>query len=411
MPTRRRRPPAFTAVLAAALALLPAGVASAEPAVLATNGSSLQAPANLALPGSANQCAARPYIGLGAGSIQFIPTGQATCMWWSSQYGPTGQVVANTYVPRGAGAVTRVRVRSGAAPAQLQFAILGSGGGLCCTTKQVSPPLQPVPDQVSEFAVNLPAGSGVGDVPGSQYNDILVIAAVGPGSLPVNDRGAHGFLFGSPANQAQAAFLHPAPALGASNTDVGIMDGYEVLLQYDWCGVPMTGSNLRPVAPADPTTACLPGAGGGGGAGGSGGGAGGAGGGTAGGVTPTPTSRPAPRPVPAPAPLGALSRTAAVRDGVAGVRLRCLLRATCAGSLRLLPRAGGAGAAAAAGRRRAVVYGSARFRIAAGRRATVRVPLAAAGRRALRRSRRGLPVTVEVTAGAQRTTLSVTLTR
>ncbi|MDW5593110.1 hypothetical protein VSS74_02090 [Conexibacter stalactiti] len=371
MPLRRRRPCALAVAFAAALALLPAGAAPAQTAVLATNGSSLQAPANLALPGGANQCAARPYIGLGAGSIQFIPTNQTTCMWWSSQYGPTGQVVANTYVPRGAGAVTRVRVRSGAAPAQLQFAVLGSGGGLCCTTKQASPPVQPLADQVTEFAVNLPAGSGVGDTPGSQYNDILVIAAVGPGSLPVNDRGAHGFLFGSAANQAQAAFLHPALALGASNTDVGIMDGYEVLLQYDWCGVPMTGSNLRPVAPADPTTACLPGAS---------------------------------------TPLGAISRTVPVRDGVAGLRLRCLLRATCSGSLRLLPRNAG-GASAAARRRRAVVYGGARFRIAAGRGATVGVHLSPAGRGALRRGRRSLPVTVEVTTSAGRTTLRVTLTR
>lgn len=181
------------------------------------------------------------------------------------------------------------------------------------------------------------------------------------------------------------------------------MDGYEVLLQYDWCGVPMTGGNPQPVAPADPTTACLPGGGGGAG----GGGAGGAGGG--GGGTPTPTPAPAPRPAPAPASLGALSRTAPVRDGVAGLRVRCLLRVTCSGSVRLLPR--GARAGAAARRGRAVVYGSARFRIGAGRRATVGVRLTAAGRRALRRARGGLPVTAAVTTGAGRTTLDVTLSR
>jgi hypothetical protein len=116
--------------------------------------------------------------------------------------------------------VTRVRIPSGGAPAPLRFAILSSGSGLCCTTKQVSPPVQPSPNQVNQFAVNLPAGSGVGTAQGSQFNDILVVAAVGPGSLPVNDRGAHGFLFGSAANQAQASFLpgartrrieHPTP--------------------------------------------------------------------------------------------------------------------------------------------------------------------------------------------------------
>jgi hypothetical protein len=137
--------------------------------VLATNGSSLQAPPNLVLPGGANQCRARPYIGVGAGSITFIDTGMASCMWWSTEHGPDGQIVANTYVPRGAGAVTRVRVSSGAAPAPLRFAIVSSGGGLCCTTKAVSAPVQPTAGRVEEFAVDLPAGSGVGDVPGSQH--------------------------------------------------------------------------------------------------------------------------------------------------------------------------------------------------------------------------------------------------
>ena len=77
-------------------------------------------------------------------------------------------------------------------PAPLRFAIVSSGGGLCCTTKQISPPVQPAPNQVNQFAVNLPAGSGVGSAQGSQFNDILVVVAVGPGSLPVNERGTHG---------------------------------------------------------------------------------------------------------------------------------------------------------------------------------------------------------------------------
>ena len=350
---------ARAAVVVAALAAFPAA-AHGQQAVLATNGSTLQAPANLALPGGANQCLARPYIGLAAGQITFLDTGQASCMWWSTQYGPTGAIVANTYVPRGAGAVTRVRVRSGAAPAALQFAILSSGGGLCCTTKQVSPPVQPAADQVNQFAVNLPAGSGVGDTAGSQFNDILVVVAAGPGSLPVNDRGAHGFLFGSPANQAQASFLHPALALGSSNTDVGLMDGYEVLLQYDWCGVPMTGSNLRPVAPRNPQTACTP-------------------------------------------QLAARSALAAVRNGLAALQLRCLLDATCAGLLTLRPRTGAAAAAARS-------YGSARFRIAAGRSATLRVRLSKAGRSALGRRAR-VPVDAVVSAGGSSWTLKLTLKR
>lgn len=355
---RRRRPVLLLAL--AALLVTPHG-AAAQQSVLATNGSSLQAPANLLLPGGANQCAARPYIGLSAGNITFLDTAQTTCMWWSSEYGPTGSVIANTYVPRGAGAVTQVRVRSGDVPAPLQFAILSSGSGLCCTTKQVSAPVQPAPNQINGFAVNLPAGSGVGDTDGSQFNDILVVAAVGPGSLPVNDRGAHGFLFNGAANQAQASFLQPALALGASNTDVGIMDGYEVLLQYDWCGVPMTGANLRPVAPANPLTACLP------------------------------------------SPLQAVAALVAARNGVAALRLRCLLDAVCAGTVLLQPRAG------AAVTRRAR-YGSATFRIGARRSKAVALTLTSAGRSALRRKPR-LPVDAVVQSGGSSWTLKLTLRR
>lgn len=378
--------PLLTALLiAAALAALPAAARAQQP-VLATNGSPLTAPANLVLPGGANQCQARPYIGLDAGQITFLSTNQTTCMWWSSQYGADGLVNANTYVPRGAGAVTKVRVRSGDAPAPLRFAIVSSGSGLCCTTQQVSAPVQPAANQVNEFAVNLPAGSGVGDTGGSQFNDILVVVATGPGSLPVNDRGTHGFLFGSPAGQARASFLHPALALGESNTDVGIMDGYEVLLQYDWCGVPMTGSNLRPVAPANPQTACA---------------------GQAAGPAPAGTAPATPTAGGGAAPLRLLAALAAVRDGAARLRLSCLLTTTCAGTLLLRPRtAAGAARSAAAPKS----YGSARFRIAAKRSATLKLRLSKAGRSALRRSSR-LRVEAVISSGRSTSILRLTLKR
>ena len=369
------------AVALAATALALPAAAGAQAPVLATNGSTLQAAPNLVLPGGANQCLARPYIGLSAGQIQFINTGQSTCMWWSTQYGPTGDINANTYVPRGAGAVIRVRVRSGDAPAPLAFSVVSSGSGFCCTTKAVSPVFQPAPNQVNEFAVNLPAGSGVGTTAGSQYNDILVIQVAGPGSLPINDRGAHGFIFDSPANQARASFLHPALANGASNTDVGIMDGYEVLLQYDWCGVPMTLGAPDPIAPANPATACLP-------------------------AAPAPTAPPvAPPPVAqpvAPIPLAVAARNALVRSNIASLRLRCVLDTTCRGRLRLLPRT-----AAAA---RVASYGTASYTIKAGKSKAIRVKLSAAGRKALKR-KGTLRVTVAVTAGTSSWSLNLTLKR
>jgi hypothetical protein len=370
------------------LLVLPAAAPAQDP-VIATNGSTLQSPANLALPGGANQCLARPYIGPSDGTSTFLNTGQSSCMWWSTEYGPTGQIIANTYVPRGSGVVTKVRVREGTAPAPLRFAIVSSGSRLCCTTKQVSDPVQPAADAVSEFTVNLPAGSGVGTQDGSQFNDILVVLVAGPGSLPVNDRGTHGFLFGSPANQAQATFLHPALALGESNTDVGIMDGYEVLLQYDWCGQPMTLANPQPTTPL----ACL------------------------GQATPpaavpvAPVAPPAPPVVPPPlvppavVPLRAASTTAAVRAGRAALHLRCLLTTTCAGTLRLLPRP----VVKAAGKKPSS-YGTAKYRIAAGQSTTIKVTLSHAARTALRKHRK-LPIIATGGSGPSAWTLKLTLKR
>ena len=244
------------------------------------------------------------------------------------------------------------------------------------------PPVQPAPDRVNEFAVNLPAGSGVGTTPGSQFNDILVVVAAGPGSLPVNDRGTHGFLFGSAANQAQASFLHPALALGESNTDVGIMDGYEVLLQYDWCGVPARCRTRRRRRPRTRRPRA-----------------------------PAALAHPAP-----PRPGGRVLRPRRRRcarwrrrrrSGAASPPCGCAACSTptCAGLIRLQARrAGGAAAAAAKS------YGSKRYRIKPGKKATLRVKLNRAGRKALRRKRK-LPVSAVVSSGGQRWTLKLTLKR
>ena len=194
----------------------------------------------------------------------------------------------------------------------------------------------------------------MGDTNGSQYNDILAVVATGPGSLPVNDRGTHGFIFDSPANQARAAFLHPALANGASNTDVGIMDGYEVLLQYDWCGVPMTGSNLRPGRARRPDDGVQSGAAGHR-------------------RRRRPRRRSHRRSPAADSPLRTASSNALVRANRAAVRLVCQLTTACKGTLRLVK-----------GR----TLGSAKFNVKPGKAATVRVPFNANGRKAFKGKRK-----------------------
>ena len=157
------------------------------------------------------------------------------------------------------------------------------------------------------------------------------------------------------------------------------MDGYEVLLQYDWCGVPMTLSNPQPTPPANPQTACL-----------------------AAPAAPPPAAPAAP--AAAAAPLRALATLAAVRRNIAALRLRCLLDTACTGLIRLRPRTAGAAATAAK------TYGSARYRIKPHKAATVKIKLTKAGRKALRPMRK-LRVTAVVSSGGASWTLKLTLKR
>jgi hypothetical protein len=228
--------------------LLALAVPAAAHAALQTFGSTLGQAANMPF-----GCEARPYPA--ASGATLIATGVTSCSWWSAP-----ATAASTYVPRGQGTIVSARVRAGDNPAPLRIAIFSSGSGLCCTAQAQSDVFQPVPNAVTPVALNLPAGSGIDTSRlGGQYNDIVVVTAVGPGSLPVHDFGVHGtFDLAAPA----ASFLHPALVPNDSNTDVGWMDGFEVLLQVDWCGDPgVAAARARAAATCPPV-------GGGGGAGG-----------------------------------------------------------------------------------------------------------------------------------------------
>ncbi|MDO8213855.1 hypothetical protein [Conexibacter sp. CPCC 206217] len=227
-------------VLAAAFAALALGLAGPATggAGAVTFGSRLDQTANLPF-----GCEARPYPGFGGG-IQLLATNVTSCMWFAAPL-----TTASTYVPGGDGRVTAARVRSGANPAPLRISIISSGSGLCCTHRSSGPIFTPAPNAVTTVPLDLPASTGLDpNRRGGQYNDIVVVSAVGPGSLPVHDFGTHGtFDLSAPA----ASFLHPELTNGNSNTDVGWMDGYEVLLQVDWEATP-------PPAPVLPQTPPVP---------------------------------------------------------------------------------------------------------------------------------------------------------
>ncbi len=357
-------------LLSCCVAALLAGVAPGARAETYTVGSSLAAPATVAF-----GCEARPYPDITSPSgLQLLATGTTSCMWWSTTYGSPG---ASTYLPSGSGRVFRARVRSGASPAPLRISVISSSGGVCCTTRIIGPTFQPTPNAVTTVPLDLPAGSGLDPASGQDYVDIVAVDAVGPGTLPVSDQGRHGDFADMSPGRSFASFLHPELAAGESNADRGGMDGYEVLLQADWCGTPQRPGT--PVLALPAVGAAAPGC--------PGGGTSGTTGTPADPATPgTPTPPAAPGvPVPAAAvpTLATRSGDARLRGRTARVRLACGAAAPCRGSLRLLRRSGEGGA-----------LGRGRVALAAGARGTVAVTLTPAGRSAARRSRRLLALAV-----------------
>jgi hypothetical protein len=72
---------------------------------------------------------------------------------------------------------------------------------------------------------------------------------------------------------------------------------------------------------------------------------------------------------------------AAIRRGIARLRLACQLTMTCRGTVRLIPRASGAA-------RKKATYAKGRFRIKLGTTKTVKAGLTKAGRRLIKGRRR-----------------------
>lgn len=94
------------------------------------------------------------------GDYSFVGSGQADCTWFQ-----TG-VVGNPSDPRtgavpGDGRITRISVRSGPNPAQIRFTVArlfadsASGSRQCCFFAGESPLVQPAPNTISTFPVDL----------------------------------------------------------------------------------------------------------------------------------------------------------------------------------------------------------------------------------------------------------------
>lgn len=265
------------------------------------------------------------------------PATSADCTW--RQAGVAGVLNDSRFssVP-GDGVVTRVEVLSGANPAPLRVATfrqLGTGGfaGECCFFVGETAPLQPAPNTVTSFPVVIPVQRNTLD--GIRAVDLMGVSAVaGQGSLPVRQVGTTYSLALSQAGSVNAGIFYPR--IGAVPNDNGGgrreegVPGFELLVRFTWC--------------ATNDITCQP---------------------------------------PGTATAARLAQSARVQAGRALIRLACRGDVLCEGTLALLnpgALAASHGLAASA----VAKYGTARFKIKAGKTATVRVKLNSRGKRLLR---------------------------
>lgn len=218
-----------------------------------------------------SDCSTKPFPDINDPNLAYAPvaSGQPSCTWWQTGVFAAPNDPRSGYVP-GDGVVTNVSVRSGPTPAPLRFAIvrqltqatqgIPSGDSECCFFVRETAPVQPAPNAVSTFTVNLPVESNRG--PNVVTNDVLAISAVsGTGSLPI---------FAVPGQTSANMFTQPGtvdaaatfPAMGTLANDTGGgrrpegYAGFELQVAYSFVSAPGTISPGAPVrlGPTDITT-------------------------------------------------------------------------------------------------------------------------------------------------------------
>jgi hypothetical protein len=366
-----------TVGLALAAILLAAAPAAAETRVL---GSTLAAaPTNF--PG----CETEPTLALGSFDFQALPSNDPDCTWY--QTGVFG-VVGST-LTGGApadGRITNIAIKAGPTPSRLRFVVLRqlvrAGQSSCCFFVRETPEVQPAPNTITNFPVDIPVERNTNPDTAIITQDYIGISGVSnTGNLPIvaGPTQHTQFTNGTPAT----AFMYPR--LGTQPGDSGggrperAFSDAEILMQWTWTNDRAVPPGTAPVAPGQPVVT----------------------------GPPVPTGppagtdpRPAPLAIPGRIPLFASS------GGVVGLGVRCLLPTDCVGDATLRARP----AAARAARSPAgALLGKAKVTVAAGRTAKVRIKLNAAGRRALRRKRTLKLVATVALAGQPAVSKNVTV--
>ena len=193
-------------------------------------GSSLGQPAD-ALFG----CESVPTFDVFTGQPTLAPSGESTCTVRSG--GRIGSLRSWSAVP-GNGRIFRYSVRAGPNPAPLRLSIAeastranpgGGGDFLCCTVRYLGPTFRPRPNAITTRRANVRVSySKVGN---ADYFDVVGLAAVGPGTLPLHDeRTAGQFRQGS----GLVSFSWPFVRRGETRIESHRADGLELLLRWEF---------------------------------------------------------------------------------------------------------------------------------------------------------------------------------
>jgi hypothetical protein len=186
--------------------------------------------------GSANVgfgCNLAPILDPITGVPELAQTGQRTCTF--RHLGYINNVTRTTSIVPANGRIVRIRVKAGDNPAPLRLTILTASSSLsngfsCCSARKFGRVFRPRAGRVTTIRTNVrvhranPNGS-------SQFNDVVALSAVGPGTLPMRDQGTAGTF--TPGTAATALW-YPLTAIGDPRVEATSADGLDLLFQWDF---------------------------------------------------------------------------------------------------------------------------------------------------------------------------------
>lgn len=350
----RVRPPRFAAIVAVLAAAVTAGLAlpALGAAAPVQFGSSLT-------PGPTVDwgCEWEPSIVNSSGDYGLVPSSKGPdCTWrqagvWGVETDPRVSSVP------GDGRIVRAEILSGPNPAPVRIAVLrqlGTGGftGQCCFFVSETAPIPLTPNAITTIPLDLAVERNT--LKGVLAADLMGLSAdAGAGALPLRAVGSAN-LFNEPIGNSRAGAFYPRIGSNPNDSGGGRREegapGLEVLVRWTFCAAGDTSCQPGGPAPAPVT----------------------------------PTAPPAgPAAIVAPTLVRKLAR---VKENNAFVSLLCGADAACQGRLELVSGGGALASAAGARKPKPVVYGSARYSLAADARGSVAVKLNRRGKQLLRRN-------------------------